>query len=276
MSTDQVSEWYRSVEAHLREKEWLDRGFADVMDEPMRSEYPAVKAAAAVIKTAAPGIRTLVTEPFTRALAGPIDIWCPDLWALGDSMAFVPIAAQWPYRIHLDFQWNPYPSVYRERTARGEQVWCYTSLASFVFDYPNLFIDARAQSQRVIPWLAFRYGITGFLYWQTVFAYRQEGDPWSKPRLMMTNGDGNLLYPGTPGREDIAAHQPVPSMRLVLLRDGMEDYEYLALLDRRGDGKLAARLARVVASGSLQWSHDVSVLARTRETAAERLAAAGD
>ena len=136
--------------------------------------------------------------------------------------------------------------MYRERTARGEQVWCYTSLASFVFDYPNLFIDARAQSQRVIPWLAFRYGITGLLYWQTVFAYRQEGDPWSKPRLMMTNGNG------------------------------MEDYEYLALLDRRGDGKLAARLARVVASGSLQWSHDVSVLARTRETAAERLAAAGD
>jgi len=34
-------------------------GFADVADEPMRSEYPQVRAAAAVIKTAAPDIRTL-------------------------------------------------------------------------------------------------------------------------------------------------------------------------------------------------------------------------
>ncbi len=274
LSTAQVSEWYRSVEAHLREKGWLDRGFADLVDEPMRSEYPRVRASAAAIKTAAPGIRTLVTEPFTRALEGAIDIWCPDLWALGDSISFVPIAARWPYRFYLDFQWNPQPHVYRDRAARGEHAWFYTGLSAFVLDYPNLFIDTDAESQRVIPWLASRYGITGLLYWQTVYAYSQAGDPWSKPRLMMTNGDGNLLYPGTPGREGLVAHQPVPSLRLVLLRDGMEDYEYLAMLDRGGDGALAEHLAVEVAPSSLQWSHDASVLAQARETAAERLAAA--
>ncbi len=274
-TSDQVSEWYRSVEAHLRDKGWLDRGFADVADEPMRSEYPQVKASAAVIKTAAPGIRTLVTEPYQRALEGAIDIWCPDLWALGDSVPFVPIAARWPYRIYLDFQCNPHPHVYRERAALGEHAWFYTCLSSFVFDYPNLFIDTVAESQRVIPWLAFRYGITGLLYWHTVSAYWQVDDPWSKPYLMMTNGDGNLLYPGTPGRADIGAHQPVPSLRLMLLRDGMEDYEYLAMLDRRGDSDLAARLAETVAPSSLQWPHGVDFPAQARAEAAERLAAAG-
>ena len=270
-----VGEWYRAVEDHLREKGWLERGFASLPDEPMRSEYPEVKASAEAIKAAAPGIRTLVTEPFTRALEGAIDIWCPDLWALGDSILCMPFAVRWPYRFHFDFQRNPDPRVYRDRVARGENAWFYTGLSAFAFDYPNLFIDTRGESQRVIPWLAFRYGITGLLYWQTVSAYSQKGDPWSQPRVMMTNGDGNLLYPGAPGRSDIVSHKPVPSLRLVLLRDGMEDYEYLALLERDGDGKLAGQLARAVAPSSLTWSHDASVLLRMRAAAAERIAAAG-
>jgi len=77
--------------------------------------------------------------------------------------------------------------------------WFYTCLSAFIFDYPNLFIDTVAEKQRVIPWLAFRYTITGLLYWETVYAYRHTGDPWSRPYLMVTNGEGNLLYPGTPG-----------------------------------------------------------------------------
>jgi hypothetical protein len=274
LSAGQVDEWYRGVEAHLSERGWLDRGFAYVADEPMRSEYPEVKASATAIKAAAPGIRTLATEPFTRALAGVIDIWCPDLWALGDSISFVPIAARWPRHLYLDFQYAPPSCVYRDRAALGEQAWLYTCLSSFALDYPNLFIDTDAQSQRVIPWLAFRHGMTGLLYWQTVYAYQMAGDPWMKPYLTMTNGEGNLLYPGTPGREDITAHLPVPSLRLVLLRDGMEDYEYLALLDRAGESALAGKLARKVAPSSLTWPHNVDVLAQARVKAAERLAAA--
>jgi hypothetical protein len=59
----------------------------------------------------------------------------------------------------------------------------------------------------------------------------------------------------------------------MILRDGMEDYEYLALLDRGDDGALAARLARMVAPSSLRWPHDVAVTALARGIAAKRLAA---
>lgn len=275
VSEEQAGEWYRTVESHLREKGWLDRGFASVGDEPMRRDYPQVKASAASIKNAAPGIRTLVTEPYSRALRGLIDIWCPDVWALGDSIRFVPIAARWPYRVSLDLQWNPPPCVYRDRTARGETVWLYTCLSAFVHDYPNLFIDTDGQGQRVLPWLAYRYGMSGLLYWQTVHAYQPEVDPWTAPRLVMTNGEGNLLYPGTPEVPDLRAHGPVPSLRLVLLRDGLEDYEYLAMLDRGGEGELAARLARAVAPSSLSWPHDPAVAAGARGKAAQRIVGAG-
>lgn len=275
ISAEQAGEWYRGVEAHLRERGWLDRGYATLADEPMRREYPQVRADAAVIRNAAPGIRTLVTEPYSRALQGSIDIWCPDVWALGDSIRFVPIAARWPYRVSLDLQWNPPPGVYRRRAARGESAWLYTCLSAFVHDYPNLFIDAVGQSHRVLPWLAFRYGMSGLLYWETVYAYRAAGDPWATPYLLMTNGEGNLLYPGTPDLPDIRAHEPVPSLRLLLLRDGLEDYEYLAMLDRGGEGRLAARLARAAAPSSLSWPHDPSVAAGAREQAAARIAAAG-
>ena len=50
-------------------------------------------------------------------------------------------------------------------------------------------------------------------------------DHWTLKRLGV-NGDGLLVYPGRDMME------PIPSIRLEVVRDGIEDYEYLALLGR--------------------------------------------
>ena len=56
------------------------------------------------------------------------------------------------------------------------------------------------------------------------------GDPdtWvtASHKVFKVNGDGHLLYPG-------ARKEPVPPIRLEVIRDGIEDYEYLALLMAR-------------------------------------------
>jgi hypothetical protein len=44
---------------------------------------------------------------------------------------------------------------------------------------------------------------------------------------MAFNGDGMLIYPGKNG--------PLPSIRLKMIRDGLEDYEYLTLLKKVSD-----------------------------------------
>ena len=44
------------------------------------------------------------------------------------------------------------------------------------------------------------------------------------------NGDGTLSYQGTPAKIGGTTHVPVASIRLKMIREGMEDYEYLTLL----------------------------------------------
>jgi len=66
--------------------------------------------------------------------------------------------------------------------------------------------------------MCWKYGLTGLLYWSvnywTTNPYEEPmNTPWAQ------NGNGSLYYPGPDG--------PVPSIRLAILRDGMEDYEYL-------------------------------------------------
>lgn len=83
--------------------------------------------------------------------------------------------------------------------------------------------------------------MTGLLYWQTVYWHgnfpkaagepRYPAVPWNMEqtatyREFKVNGDGWLLYPGPKG-------EPLSSVRLENIRDGIEDYEYLALLRER-------------------------------------------
>src|SRR5262249_59988247 len=78
------------------------------------------------------------------------------------------------------------------------------------------------------------------------------------------NGDGALYYPGTPAQIGGVHDIPVESMRLALIREGMEDYEYLHLLAELG-GEADAR-ATVAALFPAAWQV-------TKATAAQLYAA---
>ena len=86
---------------------------------------------------------------------------------------------------------------------------------------------------RVLPWMCWKYGMKGLLYWSVNY---WTTNPYQDPMntKWQQNGNGSLYYPGPNG--------PVPSLRLEVLRDGMEDYEYLA--------RLAEVVAQAKAGGS--------------------------
>ncbi len=266
--------FYGGVAAHMREMGWLSRMFYYLSGEPLRIEYPAVREEGLRIKRIDPGIRNLVAEPGAPELEGAVDIWCPDIPYIGDSLPLMPIAARWPYKFFADFQFNPSPSWYRDREALGEEAWIYTCMSALFLDYPNLFIDSGASYSRIIPWLAFRWGFTGLLYWHTVYSYGKPEDPWTNQYQVMANGEGNLLYPGFPELPDIKGHSPVPSLRLYLLRDGMEDYEYLAMLSLHAGEEEARKTAKRAAGTSLEWLRDIRKIQEIRDEAAGRIEAA--
>jgi uncharacterized protein (TIGR03382 family) len=64
----------------------------------------------------------------------------------------------------------------------------------------------------------------------------------------------------------------VPSLRLKHIRDGVEDYEYLAMLVKLGDPALAQKLARDVVPAAHRISDDPDVILEARRTAGRRIA----
>jgi len=78
------------------------------------------------------------------------------------------------------------------------------------------------------------------LYFSTTEAYVEKEDPWKDVYLFGGNGDGTLFYPGRPEVIGGTTQIPVESIRLKLISEGLEDYEYLALLTKLAGHKPVA------------------------------------
>jgi len=174
---------------------------------------------------------------------------------IGDSVPFLPIFFRGAKPVP-EWQINPLASVYQKRKRLGEETWLYSCTSAQALDYPNLFIDCGAQYQRIIPWVMYRYGFSGFLYWRVNYNFNENKNPWEDQYNIFAHGDGNLLYPGVPGLKGIEEHIPVPSLRLKLLREGFEDYEYLILYENISGGEKAQRMCAELVTTTLFWEHN--------------------
>ena len=110
----------------------------------------------------------------------------------------------------------------------GSRVWWY------VCNYPqppylNIFTNDIGLHSRALFWQQYRYGVTGFLYWSSTCWLHME-DPWEDTDTFGNDihGDGILFYPG----EKIGIHGPVTSLRLKIVRDGIEDYDLFTLAEK--------------------------------------------
>ncbi|MBI5874114.1 MAG: DUF4091 domain-containing protein [Candidatus Omnitrophica bacterium] len=103
----------------------------------------------------------------------------------------------------------------------GMEIWMYVSGPGSTGS-PNLALDFDSIDYRIIPWLCWKYDIRGFLYWCVNWWPLVDPFKSAKNTKWEQNGNGLLYYPGEDG--------PIDSLRLEVLRDGMEDYEYLHLL----------------------------------------------
>lgn len=221
--------WCKAAEAHLREKGWLDESFIYWFDEPEPDDYDFVMNGFRKLKEAAPGLNRMLTEEITPELIGGPNIWCP-----------------------ISFNFNQERAA--ERQAAGEKIWWYICTGPKA-PYATLFIDHPGTELRVWLWQTWARAIDGVLVWQTNFwtsgaAYPDTPqNPYEDPmgwtegystpagtKIPWGNGDGRFLYPpeaaATGQPQGAVFDDPVSSIRLEMLRDGIEDYEYLAILRR--------------------------------------------
>lgn len=180
--------------------------------------------------------QTLTQDPRWGDLNGAIDIWCP-LFCLHDEAT----AAQ--------------------RRALGEMIWTYTALCQGDKMSPWWQTDFPLLHYRVPSWIAWRYHMQGLLYWGSMSVWNIVDDPWTEPGTYdlrkrekgpLYNGEGSLLYPG----RDAGYEGVVASLRLKALRDSIEDYEYLAILERLGRAEEAGKIVLPLAESFFRWNPD--------------------
>lgn len=215
--------------AHLRAKGWLDKAYVYWFDEPNPEQYAFVKRGFDTLARHAPGLGRMLTEQPEPALHGGPTIWCPILDAYPADRA-------------------------AERRAQGETFWWYICCGPKA-PYPGEFIDRAGTDLRVWLWQTWQHGVGGILIWETCWwtsstAYPDTArpqNPYADPmswaagyglaagsRNPWGNGDGRFLYPplaaaGGPPASPVR-EGPIETIRWEMLRDGIEDYEYLAQL----------------------------------------------
>jgi hypothetical protein len=217
------SSYVKQIEEHLRAKGWLQMAFVYWFDEPEPKDYSFVRAGMERLKKYAPGLCTMLTEQPEEALAGPIDLWCPITFCYDHAAA-------------------------EKRRAAGERFWWYVCCGPHA-PYCTLFIDHPATDLRVWFWQTWQRKIVGNLVWESNY-WTSRGDllqnPYEDPmsytagtrpedKVPWGNGDGRFLYPPLSVFDKNAGDapnfdRPVSSIRLEMLREGIEDYEFLWLL----------------------------------------------
>jgi hypothetical protein len=221
-------------------------------DEPNTLEdYRYVQKWGRAVREARSAVKVLVVEQTWTApgqggadsawgdLYGAVDIWCP------------------LFSLH-----RPESAVARQ--ALGETVWTYTALCQgeptpwWHIDYPLL-------NYRVPTWIAWRYRMRGLLYWGGLSYWGPVEDPWLQAPYYAGNGafqqgtkgilfygEGSLVYPS----RMVGYDGVVPTIRLKALRDAIEDYDYLVLLERQGKAAEADAMMAPLAGSFFSWEKD--------------------
>jgi PKD repeat protein len=234
------------------------------------------------LHAADPGLRSLVTHQLEPSLVGAVDIWTPVINYVDNKS-------------EVDGAWelfgNHRPD-YDSRLAAGDQLWWYQSCMShgcgpldgtpvpvvdtppYFNGWPSYMIDTEGMTNRIMEWLTWTYGVSGELYFHTTAAYEfGYRTPWTARYLFGGNGDGNLFLPGRPDVIGGTTHIPIETVRLKLIREGLEDYEYLTKVAQLGDPAFADAQARTLVTNTYTWSHAPAALYAARTALATRILA---
>jgi len=257
--------YYKEYYDYLKKNGWEKRAYLYLLDEPNSvKDYNQVINLGKVVKQAAPELNCLVVEqtykhdPSWPDIDPYVDIWCP-LFSYIDR------------------------NTIQEKLKEGDKVWSYTALVQPPPKYhpeyekvkdknaPYWHIDRPTLVYRIPLWINKQYDITGLLYWTTV---QWRDNPFNEPYIgpiptRYVNGGGMLFYPGILAGFD----GPVTSIRLKNLREGLEDYEYFTILEKKGEHEFVKKIVDSISPNWWSFTRDPEKILKAREKMAQKIVA---
>jgi len=181
----------------VRRRNWRDRFLVSISDEPFIHHEESYAAMVDRVHEIAPSIRCI--EAVEAEFLGELDVYVPKL-------------------SHLNLWYPQFEQVRRE----GAQLWFYTCCHP-VGRYPNRFLDQSLLKVRVLHWINYLYDLDGYLHWG--LNHFAGDDPYTQEAISkgLPLGDRAIVYPGT--------NTLLGSLRFSAMRDGLQDYEYLWVLE---------------------------------------------
>lgn len=228
-----LGQFIPALYGHLKEKGWDDIYYQYLADEPADGEYVASYLAIYdYIKQLAPDLKIIDALHRTPEIAQRIDL---------------PVCIL--DRLHLQ-----YDAMYKSMIESGKEVWFYTCMEP-LGNYANRFIEQPLIQTRILHWINYRYDISGYLCWglnswRNDTLYGEHIDWGNVPA-----GDCWIIYPDY-GK----VHG---SIRLEAMRDGINDYGLLKLLEKSCPEE-ADRLASEVVKNFDSYDNDIENFRKRR------------
>jgi len=247
-SLRRLAQW----EKVIHRRKWRNRFLVSISDEPFIHHEESYAAMVNRVHETAPSVRCV--EAVEAEFLGKLDVYVPKL-------------------SHLNLWYEQFEKVHRE----GADLWFYTCCHP-TGRYPNRFLDQSLLKVRVLHWINYLYDLDGYLHWG--LNHFAGDDPYTQEAISrgLPLGDRAIAYPGT--------DKLLGSLRFSAMRDGLQDYEYLWVLEnelagiKRKIGKEASwlnprqrplELCRRVVQSFYEYTRDPVIMLDTRTTIAREI-----
>lgn len=158
-----------------------------------------------------------------------INMWCVKINAFTPRSRNNVKGVSYIQDLSTDKKYGTFAERMDKEIADGDELWTY-----FCWEptkpYANWLATCDYTEMQISIWQTYQVHATGVLYfsaneWNT-YVYKDLGttQTMGSPKAQ---GDGILFYPGCIND----SYSPISSLRLEIVRDGIEDYEYLSMLE---------------------------------------------
>ena len=144
---------------------------------------------------------------------------------------------------------------------RGDKIWWYICCSPEI-PYANFFGNYQGVVQRDVLWQQYLFNVDGILYWMA--------NEWNLcSRTRYDCGAGILLFYNGLFRQE--EEGPVGSTKLENVRDGIEDFQYMKMLEDEIGRDAVLEYVKEVTTEILEFTEDPDVLSSARESIAYRI-----
>jgi hypothetical protein len=236
-----LDQYIPALYSHLQSKGWAEMFIQHIYDEPqMPGPYNLI---AQYIHNIEPRLKIIEANIMGQQIGYNINI-------------HVPLTQY--YQAEVNF----YKTF---QATAGNELWSYVCCTSPAGLFLNRFVERKLIQSRLLVWVNYRFGYTGFLHWglnqwQTMsgaapFSYTENSNEFPA-------GDSWIVYPDY--------NKVYSSLRFEAQRDGINDYELLLLLSQTNKAE-ADRIVRLFVIDHEEFIEDVATFHAARKQLLEAL-----